>query len=372
MPTRGVIGAGIRFFAIPATRRGSVRRQMMTTRDRVLIGALAGVGVAWGARQILRLSRRITLDDRVVIVTGASTGHGLMVARYAAEHRARLVLAARDTENLYAAEIEMIHAGARDVLAVPTDVTDREQCEYLVDLAVEKFGRVDILVNNAGIIQVGPAETVTLLDFEAAMATNFWGAVYCALAAIPHMREQRFGRIANVISIGGKVPTPHLLPYACSKYALTGFTETLRTELAKDGILVTGVYPHLMRTGGHVHAWITGDRETEYSLVGLGGTLPFVSTSAESVARRLWRAVCDGDAEVIAGWPAVVAAKVHGLFPNWTAEALALLTQVLPEAKGVGQPVRGRDIRGRIPDLVNRQIPPTARPDVGRAVPGGA
>ena len=339
----------------------------MNARDRILIGALAGAGVAWGARQILRLSRRITLEERVVIVTGASTGHGLMVARYAAQHGATLVLAARDTENLYAAEIEMTYAEAHGVLAVPTDVTDREQCQYLVDLAAEKYGQIDILINNAGIIQVGPAETVTLLDIETAMATNFWGAVHCTMAALPYMRKRRFGRIGNVISIGGKVPTPHLLPYAASKFALTGFTETLRTELAKDGILVTGIYPHLMRTGGHVHAWIKGDREVEYTLVGLGDTLPIVSTSAESVARRLWRAVCDGDAEVIVGWPAVIAAKVHGLFPNWTAEALALVDRLLPHAAGTGGPVRGGDIRGRLPEALSRQIPPATRPSVGRA-----
>jgi NAD(P)-dependent dehydrogenase (short-subunit alcohol dehydrogenase family) len=342
---------------------------MMTNRDRVLIGALAGVGVAWGARQVLRLSRRIALDDRVVIVTGASTGHGLMVARYAAQHGASLVLAARDTENLYAAEIEMTHAGARGVMAVPTDVTDREQCQYLVDLAVERFGRVDILINNAGIIQVGPVDSMTLLDFENAMATNFWGAVYCTMAAVPHMRERRFGRICNVVSIGGKVPTPHLLPYTASKFALTGFTEALRAEVAKDNILVTGVYPHLMRTGGHVHAWVKGNREAEYTLFALGDTLPLVSVSAESVARRLWQAVRDGDAEVIVGWPAVIAAKAHALFPNWTAEGLALVNRMLPQADGIGGPVRGRDVRGRIPDLLNRRIPPAARPDVGRAAP---
>ncbi len=146
----------------------------MTLRDRILIGAMTGAGIAWGARQILRLSRRISLDDRVVIITGASSGHGLMVARYAAQKGARLVLAARDTENLYAAEIEMIHAGAREVLAVPTDVTDREQCQYLVNLAAEKFGQVNILINNAGIIQVGPVETMTIRDIEEALATNFW------------------------------------------------------------------------------------------------------------------------------------------------------------------------------------------------------
>ncbi len=339
----------------------------MKTRDQLLIGAVAGAGLAWGARQMLRLSRRISLEDRVVIVTGASTGHGLLVARYAAQRGARLVLAARDTENLYAAEIEMTHAGARGVLAVPTDVTDREQCQYLVDLAVEKFGQVDVLINNAGIIQVGPLGSMTLLDFENAMATNFWGAVYCSMAAIPYMRQRGFGRIANVVSIGGKVPTPHLLPYTCSKFALTGFTEGLRTELAKDGILVTGVYPHLMRTGGHVHAWVGGDREAEYTLFALSDTLPIVSTSAESVARRLWQAVCDGDAEVIAGWPAVIAAKVHALFPNWSTEALTLVDRLLPKATGSGGPVRGRDVGGRLPEILSRQIPPATRPNAGPA-----
>ncbi len=85
------------------------------------------------------------------------------------------------------------------------------------------------------------------------------------------------------------------------------------------------------------------------------------------MAHRLWRGVCDGDAEVIAGWPAVIAAKVHGLFPNWTAEALALLSRVLPHQGGSPIPVRGEDVHGRLPEILSRQIPTSARPDVGRA-----
>jgi NAD(P)-dependent dehydrogenase (short-subunit alcohol dehydrogenase family) len=334
----------------------------MTNRDRILIGALAGAGAAWGARQLLRMARRITLEDRVVVITGASTGHGLMVARYAARRGARLVLAARETENLSAAELEMIHQGARDVLAVPTDVNDRAQCQYLVDVTTERHGRVDVLVNNAGIIQVGPMETMTIRDFEEALATNFWGAVYCTLAAVPYMRERRFGRIANVVSVGGKFPAPHLLPYTASKFALAGLTQALRVELAKDGILVTGVYPHLMRTGGHVHAWVKGDRPAEYTWFALGDTLPLISTSAEYVARRLWRAVCAGDAEVIVGWPAAVAATVHNLCPNWTLEGLALINRLLPEPAGTGGPVRGQDVPGRLPEFLSQQVPAPARP----------
>ena len=343
----------------------------MGVQDRLLIGLLAGAGMAWGARQALRLSRRISLNGRVVIVTGASSGHGLVVARSAARQGARLVLAARDAENLYAAEIEMMHNGAPDVMAVPTDVGDREQCQYLIDTAAERFGRIDVLINNAGIIQVGPMETMTVEDIEGAMATNFWGAVYCSMAAIPYMRQQGFGRIGNVISIGGKVPTPHLLPYTASKFALTGFTEPLRTELARDGILVTGIYPHLMRTGGHVHAYVKGDHEAEYTLFAISDTLPFVSTSAEAVAEKLWRGVRDGDAEVIAGWPAVVAAKVYALFPNWTADALALVASVLPQGSE-SNPVQGGNIPGRLPESLSRQIPPGTRPDAGRAFAVGA
>ncbi len=219
----------------------------------MLIGLAGGAALAWGARAWLRSRRRIELAGRVVIVTGGSTGLGLMVARQAAERGAKLVLAARGEEDLRAAEAEIRQLGA-EVLAVPTDVSDEGQVRNLVARAIERFGRVDILVNNAGTIQVGPAEAMTVDDFRQAMATNFWGELFPILAVLPQMRAQGGGRIANVVSVGGKVSVPHLLPYSASKFALTGLTEGLRSELARDNILVTGIYPGTIRTGGHAHA----------------------------------------------------------------------------------------------------------------------
>ncbi|HWE35426.1 MAG TPA: SDR family NAD(P)-dependent oxidoreductase [Isosphaeraceae bacterium] len=334
----------------------------MKTRDKVLLGTVAGVGLAWGARQLLRARRRITLDDKVVVVTGASTGHGLIVARQAAEGGARLVLAARDEATLRAAEADLIAHGARDVLAVPTDVADPDQCNRLIDHAIRRHGRVDILVNNAGIIQVGPVETMTIEDFRAALATNFWGAVYCTLAVLPHMQARRFGRIANVVSVGGKMPVPHLLPYTSSKFALAGFTKGLRTEVAKDGILVTGIYPSTMRTGGHAHAWIKGRAEAEYAMFALSDTIPGVSASAEHVARALWRAVLDGDPEVNVGWQANLRAPLDALFPSWSAETLALLGAALPRASGPMPAIRGEHVPGRVAEWLTRQVPAPARP----------
>ena len=306
--------------------------------------------------------RRITLDDRVVVITGGSTGHGLVAARLAAEGGAKLVIAARNVEELRAVEAELGRGGARDVLAAPADVTDRQQCQRLVERAIERHGRVDILVNNAGIIQVGPMETMTIEDFERAMATHFWGALYCTLAVLPHMRVRRFGRIANVVSVGGKMPLPHLMPYTASKFALSGLTKSLRIELAKDGILVTGVYPSTMRTGGHTHAWIKGNEQAEYTMFALSDSLPLVSTSARHVAESLWKAVCNGDAEINVGWQAHLRAPLEALLPNWSADSTALIATLLPRAQGSDAAVQGGDVHGTLPDMLNRMVPPETRP----------
>jgi NAD(P)-dependent dehydrogenase (short-subunit alcohol dehydrogenase family) len=341
----------------------------MRNREKVLLGALAGAGVYWGAKAWLRSRRRIDLADRVVIVTGASSGHGLVVARHAAEWGARLVLAARHFEALQHAEADLRRLGAPDVLAVSTDVSDRRQVQAMVDQAVDRFGRIDILINNAGIISVGPFENMTLDDFRAAMDTNFWGAVHATMAVVPHMRARGFGRIGNVVSLSGKLAAPHLLPYTASKFALTGFTEGLRAELARDNILVTGIYPSTMRTGGHRHAWFKGQRQEEYAWFALSDSLPVISASAEHVARSLWRAVCNGEPEVVVGWPAHLAIALHHLCPSVTAEVLALVDRVLPAPpepeQQDGRAIQGQNLRGTLPDWLNRVASRQARPGLG-------
>jgi NAD(P)-dependent dehydrogenase (short-subunit alcohol dehydrogenase family) len=336
----------------------------MRNRDIILLGAVAGAGALWGARAWRRHRRRIDLEGRVVIVTGASSGHGYLVSQHAARRGAHLVLAARSLDRLEAADAELRKSGAASVMVVRTDVTDEAQVRALVDRAVGGYGRVDVLINNAGIIGVGPVEAMTLEDFREAMATNFWGAVYATLAVLPHMRRQRFGRIGNVVSVGGKAAAPHLLPYTASKFALTGFTEGLRAELAKDNILVTGIYPATMRTGGHTHAMFKGNHEAEYAWFALSDTLPVLSTSADHVARKLWRAVCDGDAEVLVGWPTRLAVVLQNLFPNETAEIAAVVNNLFlpPPSLDEARAVRGEDLAGKFAQILNRAIPPSTRP----------
>ena len=334
----------------------------MKLQHKVLLG-MAGVGgLALATRALLRQSRKIDLKGKVVVVTGSSSGFGLIIARQAALQGAKLVLAARGEDDLRAAEGELRAIGA-EVIAVPTDLTDEGQARNLIARAIERFGRVDILVNNAGIISVGPVETMTTDDYKAALATNFWGELYPTLAVLPHMRAAGSGRIANVVSVGGKVAVPHLLPYSVSKFALTGLTEGLRAELAKDKILVTGIYPGTIRTGGHAHAQFKGNKDAEYTWFALSDTVPVISTSAETAARRLWDAVLHGEPEVVIGWNARLAVVFHSLFPEWTVGMMGLVNRLLPTAQAThGTSTRGDELTGKIPDMLNQVVPPGTRP----------
>jgi short-subunit dehydrogenase len=195
------------------------------------------------------------------------------------------------------------------------------------------------------------------------MATNFWGALYTTMAVIPQMKRQRFGRIGNVVSLGGKIPVPHLLPYVTAKYALAGLTQGLRAELSQHNILVTGLYPPVMRTGGHTHAFIKGKHQIEHAMISVMGSVPGLSVSAKRVAHKFLEAIRNGDADLVVSWPAYFAVVLQDMLPNEMAEFGSLLSRVLPTAEGASdQAIQGRDVPGLAADLLNRAVPRAARP----------
>ncbi|HZT43935.1 MAG TPA: SDR family NAD(P)-dependent oxidoreductase [Chthonomonadaceae bacterium] len=302
---------------------------------KAIFWAIAGVGAAVAGRALLRKRRAYDLIGKVTLVTGGSRGLGLVLAREFASRGARLALCARDPENLDRAQADLEARGA-EVFTVPCDVTDRSQVERMVEAVRKHYGRIDVLVNNAGIIAVGPMETMTVEDYEEAMRVHFWACVYTTLAVTSEMQQRREGRIVNITSIGGKISVPHLLPYDASKFAQVGFSEGLRAELAKDGVLVTTVCPGLMRTGSHVNARFKSQHRLEYTLFSLLDTLPLTSISAESAARQIVDACKFGEPEVVLSFQAQAAATFHALFPGITADLLGLVNRALPGHGGIG------------------------------------
>ena len=309
----------------------------MNEREKsALIAGAVGAGALLAVRAALRKRRELDLRDRVVLVTGGSRGLGLVLAREFAAEGAKVAICARDREELERALADLRSRGA-DAFAFPCDVTERAQVNELVEVVRGRFGRVDVLVNNAGVIQVGPLEVMTLEDYEQAMKVHFWGPLYAALAVLPEMRRRGEGRIVNVSSIGGKIGVPHLVPYSASKFALTGLSDAMRAELAKDGVLVTTVCPGLMRTGSPRNAIFKGRHRAEYAWFSISDSLPVTSIQAERAARQIVAACRRGDAELVITTQAVLAVKFRALFPEVTADALALVNRLLPGPGGIGR-----------------------------------
>jgi short-subunit dehydrogenase len=307
-------------------------------------GALIATGVAAALAAVLRPRDRYSFENRSVLITGGSRGLGLEMARLLASEGAAVAIAARDEAELARAAAQLGEHGAR-VITIRADVGERGEAEKAVAEVVRQYGRVDVLVNNAGIIQVGPAEHMTLDDYELAMNVHFRGPLYTMLAAVPEMRRQGGGRIVNISSIGGKIPVPHLAPYVASKFALTGLSSSLATELARDRIVITTVCPGLMRTGSPINATMKGQHELEFAWFAIGDSLPFLSMDATRAARQIIEACRRGRAELILTVPARIAVALYGLLPSAFVEGAALANRFLPDAAGPegDRPQAGRD-----------------------------
>ena len=293
-----------------------------------------------------RRNRKLDFRDKVVVITGGSRGLGLVLARQLAQEGARLAICSRTQETLDAAAAELRTYG-NEVYAHRCDLTQKEQLVGFFDAVNQQLGPVDVLINNAGVIMAGPCANTTDDDFHNSMNANFWAAYYATNAVLPAMQGRKAGRIINIASFGGKVAIPHLLPYSTSKFALVGYSEGLRAEVARDNVFVTTICPGLIRTGSPRQALVRGQHEKEYAWFKISDSLPGLSLSAETVAAEIIDAARYGEAERVVSLPAKFAVLVHGLFPGLTADALAFINTLLPNPSPDGQnsPLRqGKDI----------------------------
>lgn len=196
------------------------------------------------------------VNGQVVIVTGASSGIGEATARAFAQAGARLVLAARRLERLQALAAEMERQGV-EALAVAADLSRLADSQQLVEAARDRFGRVDVLVNNAGFGRLDWLENLDpATDIEAQLAVNVLGVVRTTRLVLPLMIAQRSGHIINMASLAGLVATPTYSIYAASKFAVRGFSEALRREVAPWRIHVSVVFPGGVATEFGSHAGI--------------------------------------------------------------------------------------------------------------------
>ena len=187
------------------------------------------------------------IADKVVVITGASSGIGASTAKLLARHGAKVVLAARRKDRLDAAVQEISAAGGQ-AISVAVDVTKRAEVEALIRAAVDSFGRVDVLVNNAGIMPIAPIEALKVEEWDRQIDVNIKGVLYGVAAVLPHMQQQS-GHIINLASVFViKVFAPGGTVYCATKSAVRALTEGLRMELHAHNIRCTIVSPGAVAT----------------------------------------------------------------------------------------------------------------------------
>jgi short-subunit dehydrogenase len=244
-----------------------------------------------------------TLRQKTVVITGASSGIGRAAALEFARRGANLVLAARRAEQLEEVATACRAMGV-ECRSVVTDVTRRDDCNHLIGTA----GNVDVLINNAGFATFDPIESARPEDLESMMQTNYFGAVWCAQAVLPQMLARRSGTIVNVASIAGIMGYARMGGYCATKFAMIGFSETLRDEVLSRGVRVATVCP--------------GTVETEFFVKAERGKMPgasrlILAIKPERVARAIAAAAEDGRYRRILPLGAAAFMRLKELFPRF-------------------------------------------------------
>lgn len=229
------------------------------------------------------------LKGVTALLTGASKGIGPYIARALASEGMNLILAARSGTELGKVASELSAAGVK-VLAVPTDVAEREDLKKCVALGTREVGPIAVLVNNAGIERVSAYETLPIEELEQMIRVNLTGPMLLTQLVLPGMLSRRRGHIVNISSISAKVCPPYDEPYVASKAGLVGFTKSLRAEYRRGGVSASAILPGAVETG----MFIRTKEESGGRLSKLIGT-----SSPESVADAVVRAIRNDLPEVL-------------------------------------------------------------------------
>ncbi len=249
-------------------------------------------------------------QDKVVWITGASSGIGEALAKSFSASGAKLVLSARRTTELERVK-KIVQLPEERVLILPLDLSDASSIDALTQQVLNTFGRIDILVNNGGISQRSLTKDTPLEIDRKIMEVNFFGTIALTKSVLPHFIKQQSGQIIVISSISGKFGFYFRSAYAASKHALHGFFESLRMEVDKDNIKVLLVCPGKIRTNISMNAiTATGDKHNKMD------TSTDQGLSAEACAEKILSGVIKGKEELFIGGKELRAVWIKRLFPK--------------------------------------------------------
>ncbi len=248
--------------------------------------------------------------DKVIVITGASSGIGKELAVQLSKFGAKLSLGARNEKKLQDVAEECENNGA-EVIFVKTDVSKKEECKNLINETIKKFGKIDILVNNAGITMWARFDEIEDLSiFEKIMRVNYLGSVYCTYYALPYLKKSK-GLIVGISSLTGKNGVPTRTAYAASKHAMAGFFDSLRIELSDYGVDVTMIYPGFVSTDIRKNALGKDGKPLGESHIKESGVM-----DVETCAKLIIKAMAKRKRELVMGMKGKIGLFLKLFFPS--------------------------------------------------------
>ena len=235
----------------------------------------------------------MNFENKVIVITGASSGIGEAAAEKFAKKGANLILVARRKEKLEQVEKKLSKYSIKTMIQV-CDVSDKEQVKQMSEKVIETFSKIDILVNNAGFVIYGKIKELSIEDIESQMKTNYFGTIYCTKSFLPYLLKQNSGHIVNVASVGGSFGVPGIASYCATKFAMLGFSEGLHHELHGTNVGITVVSPIMVRTDLFDHP----------SFKNFTKHATGISLSSETVANAIIKAANSSRLEIVV--PSVV------------------------------------------------------------------
>lgn len=250
------------------------------------------------------------MKGKVVIITGGSSGIGRALAERFGEEGARVVITGRRKEQLDLVANDLGTKGI-EILPVVADAANENECQHVIDVTIENFGRIDVLINNAGISMRAMFEDLQVDVFRKVMDVNFYGTIYTTKAALPYIIRTK-GSVVGIASVNGRRATPERSAYSASKFAMVGFLESLRSEMIDRGVHVLTACPGFTSSNIRRSALLGNGRLQGYS--------PADEThmmSAEEVADEIYTAVIRRKRDLLLTLQGKLAVWLNILFPRW-------------------------------------------------------
>jgi NAD(P)-dependent dehydrogenase (short-subunit alcohol dehydrogenase family) len=253
--------------------------------------------------------------DTVAVVTGAGSGIGRALALRLSREGSPVAIADVNKADL-AETARRVSAAGGQVSTHIVDVSDAERVAAFAQEVVLSHGRANLLINNAGVALLGTVDELSLTDIEWLMGVNFWGVVYGIKHFLPILRKQSSAHIVNISSLFGLIGFPGQSAYCASKFAVRGFTETLRHELAESNVRVSSVHPGGIKTNIARNARVGASADLAKRQIAIADFDKLSPTTPEMAAERIVRGILRDEARILIGGDATLMDRIQRLFPQ--------------------------------------------------------